>query len=74
MLSFIKNPNRNANGNALANQVDHTYQQCPKCGYGPLHDLPDSAKCPACGIYFFKWVEASNTSDLIKAENETMEK
>ncbi len=51
--------------------MDFTYKQCPKCGYEPLQDLPASAKCPACGIYFFKWVEASHTSDLIKAEDET---
>jgi hypothetical protein len=31
------------------------YTQCPKCGYLLSQPLPDSAACPACGIYFFKY-------------------
>ncbi|BAU49127.1 hypothetical protein SVA_2579 [Sulfurifustis variabilis] len=36
---------------------DH-YAQCPKCGHAPPKPLPASARCPACGIYFFKWERA----------------
>jgi hypothetical protein len=34
-----------------------TYTQCPKCGHKLPQPLPASAACPACGIYFFKWVQ-----------------
>jgi hypothetical protein len=29
--------------------------ECPKCGQMLSPPLPDSAVCPACGIYFFKY-------------------
>jgi hypothetical protein len=31
------------------------YTQCPKCGHELSNPLPDTAACPACGIYFFKY-------------------
>ncbi len=33
------------------------YTQCPKCGHQLPQPLPASARCPACGIYFFKWAQ-----------------
>jgi hypothetical protein len=31
------------------------YTECPKCGHVLSIPLPDSAACPVCGIYFFKY-------------------
>ena len=39
------------------------YTECPKCGYVLLNPLPESAVCPACGIYFFKYTEYKNRQD-----------
>jgi hypothetical protein len=33
------------------------YTECPKCGHILSNALPDSASCPACGIYFFKYCQ-----------------
>ncbi len=32
-----------------------TFTQCPKCGHVLPQAMPASARCPACGLYFFKW-------------------
>ena len=31
------------------------HTECPKCGHVLSIPLPDSAACPVCGIYFFKY-------------------
>lgn len=36
---------------------EKTHRQCPKCGQTFPRPLPDSASCPNCGLYFFKWGE-----------------
>ena len=51
--------------------MPETYTQCPKCGHKLLQPLPASAACPACGIYFFKWGQASLTPDLSKTDDES---
>jgi len=38
--------------------MSKTYSQCPKCGYQSPQPLLESATCPACGIYFFKWEQS----------------
>lgn len=39
----------------LSTPVSRTHTECPKCGHKLPQALPDSASCPACGIYFFKY-------------------
>lgn len=39
----------------LSPYVARTYTHCPKCGHQLPQAMPDSASCPACGIYFFKY-------------------
>jgi hypothetical protein len=51
--------------------VIDTYSQCPKCGYKPAQPLAASAACPACGIYFFKWMQPARASVLPKADDES---
>ncbi len=38
--------------------MSQLYTQCPKCGHQLAHPQPGDASCPACGIYFFKWVQS----------------
>ena len=47
------------------------YSQCPKCGHKLPQLLPASATCPACGIYFFKWEQATHAPALFAANNES---
>ncbi len=49
-----------------------TYSQCPKCGYKLPQSLPASAACPACGIYFFKWVQPGCAPVLPKVDDESI--
>jgi len=51
--------------------VTENYSQCPKCGHKLLQPLLVTAACPACGIYFFKWVQASSTPDFTEADDES---
>jgi hypothetical protein len=32
------------------------YRACPKCGHQPATPMSADGQCPACGIYFHKWV------------------
>jgi len=38
------------------------HTECPKCGHVLSIPLPDSATCPACGIYFFKYSQRQSRS------------
>lgn len=54
--------------------MSRTYTHCPKCGHQLAQALPDSASCPACGVYFFKYQpdsEAAVTSVTAEEINET---
>jgi hypothetical protein len=37
------------------------YTQCPKCGHKLPQAQPADSSCPACGIFFFKWVPPRQT-------------
>ena len=52
------------------NQVNDTFTQCPKCGHKFEPAIPSSAACPACGIYVFKWNQASKSSGVSDIDNE----
>jgi hypothetical protein len=39
--------------------MQRTYSQCPKCGHRLPQPLPETASCPCCGIYFFKYATPS---------------
>ncbi len=43
--------------------MQEIYEKCPKCGCTLAQPLPDSAACPVCGIYFFKWKQAHHQRD-----------
>lgn len=47
-----------------------TCSQCPKCGHKPPQPLPVSASCPACGVYFFKWLKPSHAPVLQEVDDE----
>lgn len=49
------------------------YTQCPKCGHKLPQQLPASAACPACGIYFFKWILPSRTPVITEADDESLD-
>lgn len=36
------------------------YSRCPKCGFELVPPMPASAACPACGVYFFKFMQRSS--------------
>lgn len=48
------------------------YTQCPKCGYLLLHPLPESAACPACGIYFFKYSQFQSRHEHALSDTRTL--
>lgn len=48
------------------------YSQCPKCGHKPPQPLPANAACPACGIFFFKWVQPLRAPVVSEAEHEML--
>lgn len=50
--------------------MSEDYTQCPKCGHKPPHPLPASSACPACGIYFFKWVQPLRAPVISEADDE----
>ena len=50
--------------------MSETFAQCPKCGHKPPQPLPANAACPACGIYMFKWVQASRAPAKIEADDD----
>ncbi len=52
--------------------MSETYAQCPKCGHKPPQPLPASSACPACGIYFFKWVQPPPAPVLSKAVDDDL--
>lgn len=51
--------------------MSRTYTYCPKCGHKLPQALPDSAACPACGIYFFKYLPNPEVIASCVAEEET---
>lgn len=53
--------------------MPRTYTQCPKCGHQLAQALPDSASCPACGIYFFKYQADPETVSTAVKEEELIE-
>jgi hypothetical protein len=48
------------------------YTQCPKCGHILPQPLPDSAACPACGIYFFKYSQFQSRHESVLTDMQTM--
>lgn len=53
--------------------MTRTYTYCPKCGHKLPQALPVSASCPACGIYFFKYLPDPETIVTAVAEVEVSE-
>ena len=47
------------------------YTQCPKCGTLLSPPLPDSAACPACGIYFFKYSQYQSLHEPVTSDTQT---
>jgi hypothetical protein len=48
------------------------YNQCPKCGHVLSQPLPDSAACPACGIYFFKYSKVQSRREPVLSDTQTV--
>ena len=46
------------------------YTQCPKRGHILLQPLPDSAACPACGIYFFKYSQFQSRHESVLSDTQ----
>ena len=36
--------------------MGNIYRTCPKCGHHPATPMPVDGQCPACGVYFRKWI------------------
>jgi hypothetical protein len=36
--------------------MSNTYRTCPKCGHQPAAPMPVDGQCPACGVFFRKWL------------------
>jgi hypothetical protein len=47
------------------------YTQCPKCGTILSQPLPESAACPACGIYFFKFSQYQSRHETVLPDTQT---
>ena len=43
---------------------------CPKCGHIPPQALPAAAKCPACGVYLFKFMQQKAAREQASREVE----
>jgi hypothetical protein len=50
--------------------MTEVYTKCPNCGHKLAKPLPASATCPACGIFFFKWVDPSRAPVVSASEDE----
>ena len=44
------------------------YTQCPKCGHTLQQPLPDSAACPSCGVYFFKYAQLQSRYESLLSD------
>ena len=47
------------------------YTQCPKCGTILSQPLPESAACPECGIYFFKYSQYQSRYETVLSDTQT---
>lgn len=52
--------------------MSEVYIQCPKCGHKLSQPLPASAACPACGIFFFKWVQPPRAPATPESDDELL--
>ncbi len=52
--------------------MSQLYSQCPKCGHKLAAPQPGEASCPACGIYFHKWVAPRQARRRVEEEEDDL--
>lgn len=48
------------------------FTQCPKCGHKLPAAQPADSSCPACGIFFFKWVLSQQAGQRAEEEEDDL--